>query len=773
MKRHYRRFYYLLLLFGFWLLAPHVVFADNCSSLNDCYYTLRAALAAAVGLGIFAALMAVGLDIGPLSSSLRKKGKGSTKAMGIGGEEPDAWDRSLGVVSIEGLVGGSSVPGAQNTAARKVSRGGIEPDERLEKRGGEAPASDQATPRSDRTADQARDANGEGSEGRSPGQASGSQTSESRPAAESGGVAERAEDATTIAGPSSESHQMGQQAQAPESQQTVASSQGEAPHAAGGEEGPRGLQQAGRAKQAPGEGARGSEHGRPPVGGPRAEDQMSQAAPRGDSGGESARVAHEVPRGDRTVDTTRSGSETAQPPAGRSGEWSGERGGSQKGVADSGDVADRARDVADAFDRPERMAQGAAPPDAPSQAKAPHETGQQRTKTLDSTPTAESAGDVHPPSSQAVHSQTPPVAKGDVSGTGAAVGGSTGASATSNVDLAKDLLRAYSELTRVPGMRLLFQQVALNAIWAARGAAVQLAVARGLRQKGVNVTRLEDVVEGRAGADVVTQAGPVVEAKNYYWAGPFFQVDENVTEATRRLVRQMELLRRRYPQRELQLAFSDLHDMPGQMRFVLRSIGVEPTQIADAAAPRIEEVVDEAFLDRMRGTTAAAYWQALLDSGWKGVSAALEARVQNGFNRDPESAWLSLAVCAFDAECIYETNALGESYAAVIHLLARHSQGALQLTKIVEQAQGQRMHVSFENGGRRYARAVPAQSDYFDLGILDTVNAAIADGGDARRFVPLPAPDQMIYLIFASDESRRGVQSAGLLPPTLFDRREP
>jgi hypothetical protein len=105
--------------------------------------------------------------------------------------------------------------------------------------------------------------------------------------------------------------------------------------------------------------------------------------------------------------------------------------------------------------------------------------------------------------------------------------------------------------------------------------------------------------------------------------------------------------------------------------------------------------------------------------------------------------------------------------------LARHSQGALQLTKIVEQAQGQRMHVSFENGGRRYARAVPAQSDYFDLGILDTVNAAIADGGDARRFVPLPAPDQMIYLIFASDESRRGVQSAGLLPPTLFDRREP
>ena len=121
-RRRNRRLFYVLALLGLWLLAPEWVYADNCSSLNDCYYTLRAALAAAVGLGVFAAFITLGLDLGPLVESLKNKVNGSGGEAVGGDAEAASWERSLGVVSLQGHPAAGSQP-QQMPQARKATAG--------------------------------------------------------------------------------------------------------------------------------------------------------------------------------------------------------------------------------------------------------------------------------------------------------------------------------------------------------------------------------------------------------------------------------------------------------------------------------------------------------------------------------------------------------------------------------------------------------------------------------------------------------------------------
>lgn len=676
MNRSYRKLLILLLIGAAWLLAPQLAYADNCSSLNDCYYTLRAALAAAVGLGVFAALMAIGLDIGPLSRSLKRKFKDGMGVEGAVGAGPDVWDRSLGVVSVAGMVADQPrTPGAQQQASMQRDAS------RAETSGGER----QAAPP------------GEGAK------------------------------------PGSE-----QEARLPDQVQ-------------------------------------------PPAETPTKDVRMRQAASDQISPGETGRTAPAQPRGDRTADQLRGESGAEQQQAGRSGEWSGETGAGEPGGADTGDVVDRAQEVADAFDapdsegmvqdsKPEGMAQTGKPDsaaqDAPAQSEPPREASAQEMPSQETTPRDPAQQSAKPASAQSSPPTEARTAGAAEAGIDSGLARHAGASASPpNADVARTVLGIYSDLAAVPGAGVLLRQAALSGRWAIHGSAAELGIARAISRQAAAPARVGDVVEGRPGADIVmVEDGAVIQVKNYYWNGPAFWQEEDVASATRRLVRQVELLRRRYAGREVQVAFSDLRRTPRQMGLVLQSIGVSLVRLAAATPPRPEDVVDAAFVERLRGKTAEDYWRSAIAAGWDEADTAFVARVQAAFQRDAGSAWLAFAVCAFDAESIYDTNPLGESYAALLQLLSRHSQGAFEPANIVERIAGDALQVAFESGGQQYVSRVSAQSDWFDFRVLHAVNAAIAGGGERRRFVSLPSPDQIAYLAFIDDETKRSLQEAGLVP---------
>lgn len=767
-RRHRRLLINLFLVAAAWLLAPETAYADNCSSLNDCYYTLRAALAAAVGLGVFAALMAIGLDIGPLAGNLRKRFDGVTGAEGATGDGADVWDRSLGVVSVEGMVA-ESAPASAAADQAPAPEGGVP-----ESAAGE------------RTLDRARDVAAASGEGRQAPQAGEGTAPAEGQTADVSDVADRAQEATQIAGEHDDAGRLAEKA--PGSEQATASTQGEAPRATAAEERPRAFEQAERAKRVPEQAAGASEQGQPPAETSSGEARMRQGAADSDVAGEAQRIDQAAsadselaaetgaqdqapPAAERTADQMR-GDTPATP--GRSGEGSVDVTGGAAGDVEGGSVAERAQEVAEAFEPPERegmaqaskqvqmpegegMAQESTQGEAPSQAAAPREAAQQSAKPVGTEPPADLRSEQQGASTQS--SGPPQEAAPATSGRQAQA--TDRVATTSNVDVARDLARMYGDLSRVPGVRLLLQQVAFHGRWATRGAAAQLAIARHLGQQGADLVTLED---GGRGADIVVRNGPVVEVKDYYWPGPFFQREDHIASATRRLVRQVELLRRRYADGDVQVAFSDAQRIPRQLRIVLQSIDVELAPGIGGTATGPEVVAGATFVERLRGMTAEQYWQSMIACGWQAADSALQTRVNEAFERDPASAWLALAVLAFDAESIYETSPLGESYRAHLQEMARASQGAFRPEDITERVQEETHEVTFVHGGRRYGVRTPAASDYFSQRVLDVVNDAMVHRGDARRFRPLPAPDQLIYLTFVSEETVRRSVEEGLIP---------
>jgi hypothetical protein len=217
MKRSHRNLLTLVLLVGLWLVAPDVAYADNCSSLSDCYYTLRAALAAAVGLGVFAAFMAIGLDMGPLADRLKSKFTGTSGPDPVPDEEAAWWDRSLGVLSLEGTVAGEAADAAripqaaegkgeaarapQKAAREQAAREQAAPSEQGAQRMEQetAPPTEGASPET-RTGDRGRAATQDAGSGREAEQRPDA-TGEARPspdAPEAGTVSERAEDVAQL-----------------------------------------------------------------------------------------------------------------------------------------------------------------------------------------------------------------------------------------------------------------------------------------------------------------------------------------------------------------------------------------------------------------------------------------------------------------------------------------------------------------------------------------------------------------------------------------------
>lgn len=60
----------LLVVVAVFLLAEPAR-ADNCGSLWDCYRTIQAAVAATVGLAVFASVLSIGLDLIPVAGEIK------------------------------------------------------------------------------------------------------------------------------------------------------------------------------------------------------------------------------------------------------------------------------------------------------------------------------------------------------------------------------------------------------------------------------------------------------------------------------------------------------------------------------------------------------------------------------------------------------------------------------------------------------------------------------------------------------------------------------
>jgi hypothetical protein len=80
------------------LLVPFPLLADNCGSLGDCYNTLRAALAALVGVATLAMLLSLGLDLLPFIGTLKGIIQAATGKDLITGEQLEDWERALGAI---------------------------------------------------------------------------------------------------------------------------------------------------------------------------------------------------------------------------------------------------------------------------------------------------------------------------------------------------------------------------------------------------------------------------------------------------------------------------------------------------------------------------------------------------------------------------------------------------------------------------------------------------------------------------------------------------
>ena len=89
-----------------WWLLPDVALADNCSNLGDCYGTLRAALAATVGVSLFALLISIGLDFIPGVGTVKGLIEAITGEDLITEQELAWWERLLGVIPFVATVGG-------------------------------------------------------------------------------------------------------------------------------------------------------------------------------------------------------------------------------------------------------------------------------------------------------------------------------------------------------------------------------------------------------------------------------------------------------------------------------------------------------------------------------------------------------------------------------------------------------------------------------------------------------------------------------------------
>ncbi|PTM57535.1 pre-toxin TG domain-containing protein [Desmospora activa] len=130
-KRYNYTLYFLMILLlsivFILLLPPDIAQAHNCGDFRDCYSTLRAAVAATLGLSMFAVMLSIGLDFVPIVGQT----KGMIEAISgrdlITGEELEDHVRLLGILGPAGrIAGGAASVGRGASHFSKAESGYIE-----------------------------------------------------------------------------------------------------------------------------------------------------------------------------------------------------------------------------------------------------------------------------------------------------------------------------------------------------------------------------------------------------------------------------------------------------------------------------------------------------------------------------------------------------------------------------------------------------------------------------------------------------------------------
>jgi len=154
--------------------------------------------------------------------------------------------------------------------------------------------------------------------------------------------------------------------------------------------------------------------------------------------------------------------------------------------------------------------------------------------------------------------------------------------------------------------------------------------------------------------------------------------------------------------------------------------------------------------------TGKAYWQKLEKIGWidyipKERREESRSQLEKNLGGEvPEWAFLALTQAGFDSETIDGIGPDELSYHSILKELAKDSNGVFRPTNIKDELvdRGKSIKVTFRHTGKTFSCTVPFESDYFQLGVLDLVNEALESCQAQERFIPLPAVDQMLNLVF-------------------------
>lgn len=162
--------------------------------------------------------------------------------------------------------------------------------------------------------------------------------------------------------------------------------------------------------------------------------------------------------------------------------------------------------------------------------------------------------------------------------------------------------------------------------------------------------------------------------------------------------------------------------------------------------------------------TYKIFWERLRKIGWlkyepKENHAKLRALLKESFQKDPDWAHLALTQTGFDAECIGSVGPNErDSYYHRIKELADNSRGLFRPTQIKDELiklrkSGQAIKISFLHHGLPFCATFPFQGDYFDSAVLDLVNLALKATGIEERFIDLPSPGQLVFLVFVPQKT--------------------
>jgi hypothetical protein len=142
-----------------------------------------------------------------------------------------------------------------------------------------------------------------------------------------------------------------------------------------------------------------------------------------------------------------------------------------------------------------------------------------------------------------------------------------------------DILYVYDKIADVPGAsRLLVDLQAGNAT--AQGALAELTYIASLRQRGFEIEKVADAINGKKAADILLK-DRVIDVKDYNWANPIYRNPAVVQRRIDQLMKQVDRLSQmeEYKGRKIEFAFTDKDHAPRELIEALESRGVEVTQV--------------------------------------------------------------------------------------------------------------------------------------------------------------------------------------------------